>query len=154
MPFINNAKVMLLASSKTLKTEPFSILADTIIAALMRTSFTEVIDAQTTFSSISTYEIVATGYTAFGNGNSLLSKAVAVDAANDRAEFDAADFTYTAIGGAANNEFDYVTLARASADNTEATANTLASVAVTSTLTNGGDITLQWNAEGILQVTS
>jgi len=77
-------------------------------------------------------------------------KTMAYDAANDRVELDANDSTFTAINAGTAAQ---ATLHR---DNTtDATAPNLANIDSGGfpIVTNGGDVTFQWNAEGIIQLT-
>lgn len=97
-----------------------------------------------------TNELSGTGYVGGfqGSGRKLLaSKAVTQDDVNNRAEFDAADVTWTAINAgvaAAAVMFRELT--------SDALSPLLAYLDFTGVTTNGGDLTLQWNAEGILQM--
>lgn len=91
-------------------------------------------------------ELSGTGYTR----QTLGSKTLAYDSANDRVEFDAADTVWTAItaGTAAQ--------ATVHRDNTTDATSTLMCNVDTGgfpVVTNGGDLTIQWNAEGIVQLT-
>jgi hypothetical protein len=139
---------------------PFEILLDKIFVALMQdatgsNTYSINIDTDLDFGDIAISEIDSTGYTARGDGVFLGSKAVAVDNTNDRAEFDAADHVYTAIGPGTSNTFDQIVIGR---ENDSGPANgtspLIAHATVNATTTNGGDITLVWNAEGILQITA
>lgn len=79
------------------------------------------------------------------------SKTQTYDAANDRVEWDGADITFTGI--------DAGTAAQATVfDNTgasDAARNLLCNVDTGGfpIVTNGGDLTIQWNGEGIIQGT-
>ena len=92
-------------------------------------------------------ELVATNYVR----KALANEAVNEDTVNDRAEFDADDVTWTALGGATNDTigaalvYKFVTA--------DADSIPIAYIELTDTPTNGGDITLQWNSEGIIQLT-
>lgn len=93
-------------------------------------------------------ELSGTGYTA--GGDALGSNTVAYDAANDRVEFDAADASWTAINAGI--------AAQASVIKHTGTATTSPMFANVDTggfpvTTNGGDLTIQWNAEGIVHLT-
>jgi hypothetical protein len=93
-------------------------------------------------------ELSGTGYTA--GGDNLTTATVAYDAGNDRVEFDADNAAWTAIDAG-----------------TAAQATVLKDTAVDTTspvichvdsggfpiVTNGGDLTITWNAEGIFQLT-
>lgn len=77
-------------------------------------------------------------------------KTMAYDAANDRVEFDANDTTFAAITAG--------TAAQATMMKDTGTATTSPNLGNIDTggfpvITNGGDVVLQWNAEGILQLT-
>lgn len=99
-------------------------------------------------------ELTGTGYVAgFGNSGrkTLASKAIVVDKPNDRAEFDAADVTWTAISAGT----------AAQATLLQEITNDAASIAIMNIdtggfpiVTNGGDLTIQWNAEGIGQLST
>lgn len=161
MVWYNNGKCCVLSPEYTgtgggtaVPEGPFDLLADTVKIALMKTSYSINIDSHQDFADISASEIVATGYTARGDANPLASKTVTLDTTNDRAEFDAADLVYTAIGNGSNDTFDQIVVIRERATG-PADGDTLlvAHATVSSTLTNGGNITLVFNAEGLLQLT-
>lgn len=93
-------------------------------------------------------ELSGTGYTA--GGDPLGTQTVAYDAANDRLEFDAADAAWTAI--------DAGTAAQATVLKDTATPTTSPVICNVDTggfpvTTNGGDLTIQWNVEGIMHIT-
>ena len=93
-------------------------------------------------------ELSGTGYTA--GGDALGTQTVAYDSANDRVEFDAADAAWTGI--------DAGTAAQATVlkdTGTETTSPVICNVDTGGfpVVTNGGDLTIQWNAEGIFQLT-
>jgi len=132
------------------------VLADSIKIALMEEAvYVFNPDTHQDFADISTDEITATSYTARGNGISLASKTVTLDTGGDRAEFDAADLQYTGIGNGLNDTFDQIVVMRERAT-APADADTLliAHSAVSPTTTNGGNITLIFNVEGLLQITT
>lgn len=95
-------------------------------------------------------ELNGTGYAGgFGNAGrkALASKALVYDTANDRVEFDAADLTWTAI--------DAGTIAQATLlkeVTSDADSPVIVNIDVADTVSNGGDVSLAWNAEGILQL--
>lgn len=81
----------------------------------------------------------------------LASKAMTYDAANDRVELDAVDTVFTSLASGA-------TIAQATVhedQTTDATSRVVANVDSGGfpVATNGGNITIQWNAEGIIQFT-
>lgn len=86
-----------------------------------------------------------TGYTAIGTDQTLGSKTKTKDTANDRIVFDAADPTWTAVAGGSTvgtvTIFKFVT--------NDAGSTPIASIDITDTPTNGGDITIQFDANGI-----
>lgn len=96
-------------------------------------------------------ELSGTGYTSgFGNSGrtALGSKTVVYDTANDRVEFDAANTTWTGIDA---GTIEHATLLKEITN--DAASPCIAEVDVATQATNGGDITIQWNAEGIIQFT-
>lgn len=91
-------------------------------------------------------ELSGTGYVR----KALASEAVNEDAGNNRAEFDAVDVTWTGIDAgtaAAAVLYKHVT--------NDADSPLIAYIDTGGFpfVTNGGDFTIQWNAEGILQAT-
>jgi len=136
---------------------PLLLLSDRVVPGLMKTSYSINIDTDVDYDDISVSGIVATSYVEPGNASSLelAGKGTVVDTGNDRAEFDATDLVYTAIGNGANDTFDQIVITREQdAGITEANTMLIAHATVSSTTTNGGNITLVWNAEGILQITA
>ncbi len=99
------------------------------------------------------HEISVTGYVGgFGGAGrkTLGTKTVTEDDGNDRVEFDIADITWTALGVGATI---------AGAIIVKEITNDLASILVayldlTDTPTNGGDIVLNINADGIIQIST
>lgn len=98
-------------------------------------------------------ELSGTGYVSgFGNSGrlTLASKTITSDLVNDRAEFDCADLTWTAIdaGTAAQS-----TVLKEITDDTlsKTIFNIDGGFPIT---TNGGDFTFQVNAEGLAQLTT
>lgn len=97
-------------------------------------------------------ELSGTGYTAgFGNSGrrTLVSKSIVVDKPNDRAEFTAANLTWTSI--------DAGTAAQATV--LKEITNDAASITIANIdsggfpiVTNGGDLSINWDAEGIIQL--
>ena len=102
-------------------------------------------------------EVTSAGYTGgFGGAGrkALASKTLAVDQANDRAEFDAADITWTSITQAGSEVWAALAMVK---EITNDAASPLIHKLDTGTgfpLTpNGSDITVTWDAQGILQWT-
>src|SRR5688572_16689661 len=98
-------------------------------------------------------ELSGTGYTAgFGGAGrkTLASKTITVDKTNDRAEFDCADDTWTAIN--AGTAAQATVLKEITND---AASKTIANIdSGFPVVTNGGDVTLQVNAEGLIQLST
>lgn len=90
-----------------------------------------------------TNELSGTGYT--GGGDTLTTPAVNTDTVNDRVELDADDAAWTAINaGTAAAAIIY--------DSTN--DSLIAYIDIADTATNGGDLTIEWDAEGIIQFPS
>jgi len=133
------------------------LINDTLKVMLVNASYVanaddDVVDAGGANDPVD-HEITATNY-ARGWGasgrKSLSSKAINQDDTNDRSEFDAADLTWTALGGAANDTVAAAILIKEGGAN-DTTSRLIAYFDIPNTPTNGGDFTLQWNAEGLLQ---
>lgn len=132
---------------------PLDLQLDRVIACLMKTSYVPNIDTDDQFDTIAASEIAPTNYTARGNGQQLASKTVTIDLVNDHVEFDAADLVFSSIGGATNETFNKVVIAREQdAGASDANTELLGYADVNSTTTTGGDVTLTWNVEGILNI--
>lgn len=98
------------------------------------------------------HEISVSGYTGGWGGSgrkTLANPAVTADKTNDRAEFDADDFTWSALGAGATIAA-LIVIKEGGANDT--TSRLIAYLDITDTATNGGDITIQFNAEGIIQL--
>ena len=119
--------------------------ADVIKVALV-TGYSLDIDAHDAYSDITAAELddsSSTGYT--NGGETLANQAVTQDDANDRADFDGDDTTWTALdAGTPNYAIMY--------DDTHASKFLIAAWEIT-TASNGGDYTLSWHADGILLLT-
>lgn len=120
------------------------LLVDTLRVTLLN-GWTPNIDTDEYWDDISANEISATGYTA--GGATLGTKSTAVDTTNDRSEFDAADVTWTSLATA--------TITRAALihwTGTPSTSTIIGSWEI-ATNSNGGNYTLQFNAQGVLHFT-
>jgi len=116
--------------------------ADTIKVILV-TGHTPNIDTHAVLTDVSGDEESGTGYTA--GGETLANQAVTQDDANDRADFDGDDVTWTGLDvGTPSHAIMY--------DDTHASDYLIAYWEVT-TASNGGDYTLQWHSDGILLLT-
>jgi hypothetical protein len=127
-----------------------NLLTDTI--KVMLVNATTSIDPDLNFvSQISANELSGTGYTGgFGGAGrkTLASKTVTEDDTNDRAYFDAADLTWTAI----NAGTPVMALIIKEITN-DAASIVIGWVDVNDIATNGGDYTVAWDANGILRLT-
>jgi len=120
----------------------FDLTSDTVRVILV-TGHTPNIDTHVGYADVSGDEVSGTGYTA--GGAALAGKSVSQDNTNDRGEFDANDVTWTSLSaGTPSHAIMY--------DDTHA-SNLLIAYWEVTTPTNGGDYTLQWNANGILLLT-
>ena len=122
------------------------LLTDTIKVGLVTSAYTANKDDDF-WSTPEASELSGTGYTA--GGKTLSSKAINLDDTNDRAEFDAGDVTWTAINAG--------TAAAAVIYKSTGTASTSPLIVHINTggfpvATNGGDVTIQWNSEGIFYI--
>lgn len=125
---------------------------DLKILLLEGTTSTPTDPDHTVVNDIVADEFSDTNYTGghAGSGRkTLANKAVNVDNANDRAEADADDVTWTSLGGT-NSVIGAVIFKENTAD-TDSTL--ICFIDLADTATNGGDFTIQWNAEGIFQLT-
>lgn len=142
MAWYNKGKTLILDGS-------LSLLSDTIKVMLVTSSYS--FNADDHFANTpAANELSGTGYAGgfAGSGRkTLASKAVTENDTSDRAEFDAADVTWTAIS--AGTAAAVILLKEITND---AASPIIAYIAFTAVVTNGGDLTLQWDATGILQL--
>jgi len=116
---------------------------DTIKVALV-TAHTPDIDAHDFFDDVSGDEVSGTGYTA--GGEALGSKSVTQDNVDDEGVFDAADVTWTGLDvGTPSHAIIYE-------DTGTPGTSTLIAYMEISTASNGGNYTIQWAAEGIINI--
>ena len=129
----------------------FDLLTSNIRVALVTSSYTANKDDDFYddggANDVIDHELSGTGYTA--KGELLGTKAVTMDDANDRAEFDAANSVWSGINAG--------TAAAAVVYYDSGVATTSHLIAYIDQggfpiVTNGGDLTINWNAEGILQI--
>jgi hypothetical protein len=135
--------------------------ADTIQALLVSTTYEAISQATLVDKDFvddgsaddpASHEISVTGYTPGFSGSgrkTLASKTTTESDANDRAELDAADVTWTALGSGATIG-GVVVYKRGSAD-TDSRLISFHDVA--NTATNGGDISISWNSAGVITLT-
>lgn len=125
-------------------------LNDTIQVMLVTSSYTP--DADDTYIDAGgandpvDHELSGSGYTR----KTLASKAINTDNTNDRAEFDAANLTWTAIN--AGTAAAAIVFHNAGTGDTGAQMICYIDQGGFPITTNGGDLTITWNAEGILQL--
>ena len=83
----------------------------------------------------------------------LASKGINEDDANDRAEIDAGDVTWTSLGGTTDNTIvgAWIYKQVGGDDTTPGDDPIIFFIDIADTSTNGGDFTIQWDAEGICQ---
>lgn len=108
-------------------------------------------EADTTFLDQFTTlgELSATSYVRKALANELITE----DTANDRAEFSAdATVVWSPLGGASNDTIGALILYKHVTNDTDSIP--IAYIELSDTTTNGGDITVSWNAQGILQYTT
>lgn len=121
-------------------------LVDDTIRVILVTGHALDIDNDASYADVSADECSGTGYTAAGEA--LAGKAVTQDNANDRADFDANDLTWSGLDVSGGGDPNYAIMY----DDTHA-SNYLIAAWELSTATNGGDYTLQWDSTGILLLT-
>ena len=159
MTFYNHFKTILwdpsFATAPAVGEAPVAVLLDIIRVAAMKAAYTFDADHEAWGDTgVSTQEIVATGYDAGGDGVQLGTKTVEQDDANDRGEFHCANLVYTTIGNGANDTIEeLIAFREQDAGATDANRLLVAHTAVAATLTNGGDITLVFNAQGFWHLT-
>jgi len=139
----NSAKLRLMNGGLDLDT-------DDIRARLVMTNTTcdTEVDAINTLSNYTTIDPSnATGY-----ADVQLTESAAVDDANNRAEFDATDISFSGLGGDASRAYQGVLLYKY-VDGTNANDIPVAFVEFTSTIpATATQVNVPWNAEGILQI--
>ena len=102
-------------------------------------------------------DVSSTGYTSGFAGagrKALASKALTVDQANDRAEFDCADITWSSITRASSETWVALSIMKAITNDAQSPLIAFIDTGTGFPLTpNGSDITLTIDAEGLLQIT-
>lgn len=126
---------------------------DTIKAMLLDNGYTPDKDHEFV-SEISASEISATNYTGGYGGagrKSLASKTITKDDTNDRVVFDAADPSWTSLGGATNDTVAYLAIIK---EITNDAASPIIAIIEASTAqsTNGSDLTWQFSADGAFRL--
>jgi len=135
---------------------PVNFFDDPINVALMKTSYAINRNTHVVFDDVDASEIVATGYTSLEGV--ITGATLTIDSGNNRAELTCDNLPFTALGqaggGGTNDTFDQIVVARKPPVTGQTAANTLliSHSTVASTSTIGGDILLQFSAEGMLQM--
>lgn len=127
---------------------------DTLMVLLVGTSYDG--DADNIYvDDITTLdELDTSGYVGAhgGAGRKALNVTVTRDDANDQAEIDAVDIVWSSIGSPTSDTVNAALIYRVgTSDDTDAL--NIISLDLTNTPTNGGNITLQFNAEGFGKIT-
>jgi hypothetical protein len=108
------------------------------------------VDVQAVLARAGTTELTSTGYAR----QALAAEATSQDDANDRAEFDANDVTFSAVSQAGSETVIGWLLFKFITDDASSIPIAFVDTATGLPLTpNGSDITITWNVEGILQLT-
>lgn len=126
------------------------LLTDTIKVLLVSPTYTFNPD-HAFISDLGGNELSGTGYAAgFGGAGRkvLASKTITKDNVNDRAAFDAADLTWTAINA---GTIGWIVLAKEITD--DAHSKLVACLDPIDFITVGADVTVQWDANGLLVIT-
>ena len=148
MAWYNGGKQRILNAAHA---QAIDLVGDTIKVALMTSSYT--FDPSTAvhqyWSEVVIDEINSsvTNYTT--GGAALASKAITADDVSDRAEFDADPQVFTNIGNGTNDAFTQIIIYKDSG--TPSSSPLIAHAITPTTTTTGSTITLEWDAEGILQ---
>jgi len=133
------------------------LLANTIKVMLVTSSYVanadnDVVDAAGANDPID-HELTGTGYVAGWGGagrKTLASKTIVVDKANDRSEFDAADLQWALIN--AGIAAAAIIIKEGGANDTTSRLIAYIDTGGFPISTNGGNLDVTWNAEGILQL--
>lgn len=132
--------------------QTIDLVADDIRVLLLEASGDQDADddfVSTVLGRAGTTELTSTGYNRTGN---LAGKAIALDDPNDRSEFDATDAVFPTVSQlAAETVVGYLVFKFVTND-----ADSIPILIVdsfTPITPNGSDITITWDAEGILQLT-
>lgn len=117
---------------------------DTIKVALLE-NHTPDIDAHEFWDDVSADEVSGTGYTA--GGVTLGGATVTADNTDDEGVFDATDATWTGLD--VGTDISHAIIYH---DTTTASTSRLIAYVELSTPSNGGNYTIAWNAEGIINI--
>jgi hypothetical protein len=123
---------------------------------LVKAGYTYDPDHDVVDPSVGSNEIVATGYTAGWGGAGRMAATITFEEqdANNRAVVKIANLTWTALGGTTNDTIGAAILVKEGATN-DTNTKLIAYLDVTDTPTNGGDVTLSFDAtNGNIQITN
>jgi len=141
----DNAKEQILLGTIDFSTD------DMRVALLMTNTTADTEKDKATIAGFTTVDdFDGAGYSA--GGSALAGEAVAEDGANNRAEFDATNLTFSSLGAGTRQIAGALLYKFVTDFNSSLPVAWIDSGGFPITA-NGGDITLQWNAEGILQAT-
>ncbi len=141
----DNAKEQILLGALNFSTD------DMRVALLMTNTTADTEKDKVTILGFTTVDdFDGTGYTA--GGAALAGEAVVEDNANNRGEFSATNLTFSALGAGTRQIAGALLYKFVTDFNSSLPVAWIDSGGFPITA-NGGDITLQWNAEGILQAT-
>lgn len=144
-------------AAKEVADQTLALLTDTIKGMLVTASYVpdrddDVVDAGGANDPVD-HEINVTNYARGWGGAgrlTLAGKTIGEDDPNDRAEFDADDLTWTALGNGSNETVAGLILIKEGGAN-DTTSRLIAYLDIADTLTNGNDFKLIFDAEGIIQ---
>lgn len=146
----NTAKKEIMDNTIDLDTDTLKVML--VTSSYVANADDDVVDAGGANDAVD-HELTGTGYTAGwgGAGRKALTSVTAVtDKTNNRAELDAADLTWTAIN--AGTAAAALIIKEGGANDT--TSRLIAHIdSGFPFVTNGGDMTLTWDAEGIIHLT-
>lgn len=137
--------------------QPVDMIVDTIRVMLCTASYVanrdnDLVDAGGANDPVD-HELSGTGYVA-GHGNTgrktLASKTITVDKPNNRTEFDAADVTWPGINAGTTSQAEIHK--EGSVDDTDARLVCHVDTGGFPLATNGTDLDIDWNSEGIFQL--
>lgn len=144
--------------SKEMWDQTVDLLNDTIKAMLVASGYSadrddDVVDAAGANDPVD-HELSGSGYVGGWGGSgrkALASKTITVDKANDRAEFDCADITWTAIDAGTPSQMLSIKPGASDDTTSRLICHNDSGFPVT---TNGGDLTVEINAEGLMQLST
>lgn len=137
-----------LKAKRKLGESVFDWLNDSFRWMLMADTWTPAPDTDEFVGDISADEISVTGYSRQG----VTSPTINEDTAGDEAEFDCADPTFSSLASGETISHSVIYKQVGGDDGTEGDDPLLPVHDVTDTATNGGDVTLQVDAEGAFKI--